>query len=84
MIGIYEGKINWKKLAIILMVIVFLETGYGVFSIFIYNREVRRTQECYYEICEEYPQALYQENVCFCYGYDMLGGLEVQETKLMD
>ena len=60
-----------------------LETAYVVWSISYYYIEEGKIYECYYDICGEYPEAEYSDNVCSCYGYDNLGQLMVVKSKYM-
>jgi hypothetical protein len=38
---------------------------------------------CYYDICSGYIDAWWEEGVCYCYDYDLLGQLEVAKTEYM-
>ena len=67
-------KEGWKVLAIILMVIFFLEIvffGFVVVSVFADDELIK---ECYYEICDGYDEVVYEDGVCYCYELDELGG----------
>ena len=73
----------WKGLAIILFVILL---SIAAFSAYIYhkvNLDEKNTQLCYYDVCEQYEDAAYKDNVCFCYTKSLLGDLVVAKTEVM-
>lgn len=76
-------KNSWKALAIIFFALLVLEN----ILLFIAYREVideeNKTKECYYDICEDYIDATYQDGVCFCYDTDMLGNLKIAKTEVI-
>jgi hypothetical protein len=76
--------VNWKIIAIIFIVLFSLLLTFNIWGWYLIAEEERLTNECYYDICEEYPEAYYEEDVCFCYDYSMMGKLEVVKTKYMD
>lgn len=47
------------------------------------TQEENKTLECYYEICEDYPDAIREGNLCYCYDYDLLGEKILAKTKVM-
>jgi hypothetical protein len=80
-----KNKMN-KIIQIILIVIAILfviENIYLVSNLISYNNELKKTNFCYYSICEEYPDAYYEDGVCFCYDYDILGELIVSKTEVL-
>lgn len=79
------SSVVWKVLTFVLLTIVILETSYMAYSIYVYKEELRNTNECYYNVCLENPQADYYDGVCTCYDLDMLGENYVAvKTKLMN
>jgi len=74
---------NWKIIGIVFMILFILETAYIVWAFWYVGREEQRTNECFYEICEDYPDAWYEDNLCTCYEYDMFGEYVVAKTKYM-
>lgn len=72
---------TWKTLAIIFGILFILETCFIIFSVKISIDEENKTHECYYDVCEEYPDAWYDDGICYCYDYDSEGNLEVERTK---
>lgn len=74
---------KWKTIAIIFIVLFTLETLYFAWATYVYMQEEKKTLECYYVVCEEYPEAMYENGVCFCYDYTMLGDLDVVKTEVM-
>jgi len=45
--------------------------------------EEAKMEACYYEICNDYPEAWVDGNVCTCYEYDFIGNLVAAKTELM-
>lgn len=60
-------KNTWKVLAIIFMILFILETAFVMWGVSIVNEEEEMKNRCYYEICEDYPEAFYYENTCECF-----------------
>lgn len=71
----------WKIIAIIFIVLFAIETSFLLYSVGLYNRELTNTNTCYYDYCGNYPQATYQEGVCICYDYDVLGNYVQVKSK---
>ena len=76
-------RTSWKILAIVMIVIVVAETGLIGFFYYIGNQEIEKQNMCYYDICSGSADALYEDNVCFCYDYDVLGQLAISKTYYM-
>lgn len=76
-------KTAWKTLAIIFIILFILETSYVSWSIWVYEQQIQKTNQCYYDICEGYPDAWYQDGLCTCYEYDLMGESVVAKQKLM-
>jgi len=76
-------KVKWKNMAIILFIIVVLETLFIIWAYSLAVQEEENTYECFYEICEDYPDAFYESPVCSCYDYDVMGNLIVAKEKYM-
>ena len=64
---------NWKIIAIIFIVLFLVETSFFIFSIAVAKIENNKIKNCYYEICEDYPEAELIDDICYCYDYDLLG-----------
>lgn len=74
---------GWKVTAIIFIVLFVLENlllGYGFYLV---NEDDKKFNECYYEICEEFPEATYESGICTCYQYNEYGNYEINKTTLM-
>ena len=74
---------RWKITAIIFIILFTLETAFFTWAIVLATNEENKINECYYEICNEYPDALREDNLCYCYDYDVLGNLQIVKTELM-
>lgn len=72
---------HWKTLAIIFMVLFLLENLFFGWSLYLVNQEEKNINDCYYNTCNEYPEATFEENVCTCYDYDLMGSLIVAKTE---
>jgi len=78
----HETK-KWKTIAIIFIILFTVETLCLVTLNIIYASDEKKMNECYYDICEGYPDAYYESNICQCYGYDMFGELVITKEKYM-
>ena len=76
-------KKTWKALAIIFIIIFFLETILITWSIMLVSNEEAKAEECFYEICGDYLDAWIEGNVCYCYEYDVIGNLVVAKTQVI-
>lgn len=77
-------KKAWKTIAIIFMIITIIETAYLIWAVTLYTAETNRVNECYYNICGDYPDAYYESKVCYCYDYDLTGQPIVAKTEYMN
>ncbi len=74
---------GWKVIAIVFIVLFIIENlllGWAYFSVV---EDDKKLNQCYYEICEEFPEAIYEDKLCHCYQYDEEGNLEINKTTLM-
>jgi hypothetical protein len=76
-------KLGWKILAIVFIVLFILETAFVLWSINNYNKEIENQNMCYYDICGEYDDAVYQDNICYCYDIDVIGNYKVAKTEVL-
>jgi len=74
---------NWKIIAIVFITLFVLETAAISGIYYIGMKEIEKENICYYDVCEEYPEALIDGDICRCYEYDLLGELVIAKTKLM-
>lgn len=76
---------NWKAVAIVFMILFFSLLALDIWGYSIVVEEERKTNECYYNICEEYPNADLVDGLCSCYDYNYNSGqYEVMKTKYID
>lgn len=73
----------WKTIAIICLIITFLIVIFNITNYVSYNREMKKMNKCFYDICDDYPEADYEEDVCYCYEYGLLGELIIADTEYM-
>jgi len=60
-------KSTWKTLAIIFFIIALLETAVWVWALVEVGADEKATKECYYDICKDNVNAIYDLGVCTCY-----------------
>ncbi len=76
-------KKGWKIIAIVCLVITTLIIVSNLINYISYLNEEKKINECLYDICNDYPDADYEEDICYCYDYDVLGELFLADTKYM-
>jgi len=76
---------KWRIIAIIFMILFILENLLIAYGVYLNISEENKIMECYYEICKDYPSADYDSdyNLCYCYDYDMMGGLVIAKEVWM-
>ena len=74
----------WKTLAIVFIILFTLETLYICWAVSYSNDLIEKQEKCYYELCEEYPEALVEGNVCYCYDYNADGDYEIVGRGLLE
>ena len=83
-----ERKIwsGWKTVAIIFIVLFTIQTAIFVWGYMETKREAKLTNICYYNICEDYPEAIYEydQGLCTCYDYDLMGNPTIAKTKILN
>ena len=77
-----EAK-KWKGIAIIFIIITALIFISSILLGISERVEDNKTKICFYEICANYPDAEYYEDVCTCYDYDTLGRLTIVKEEYM-
>ena len=70
-------------MAIIFLIFILLENLVFVLAYLSVVEDEEKSYECFYEICEDYPDAYYENALCSCYDYDVLGNLIVAKQKYM-
>ena len=74
----------WKVTAIIFIVLFILENLFFGWMYYLAIQEEDNTRICLWDVCEEYPDAVYEDNVCYCYDYDLLGNVVIAKSEVMD
>lgn len=77
-------KINWKVLSIILIMILVLENVFIIYSINLVDKEKKDTLVCYYDVCKDYPQSTFVDNLCTCYEKDILGNFNPAHFEIFN
>ncbi len=76
----YKKTNGWKVTAIIFIILFTLQMSFMIWGVTLVLEEEKNTDECYYDICEDYINAYFEEDVCYCYNADN----EVVKTELMN
>lgn len=74
---------NWKVVAIIFIGLFIVENLIIVWGFVLAHNEEKQTNICYYDICSEYPEADFTNELCSCYDYDVLGKLTIVKQKYL-
>ena len=77
-----ENK-NWKMIAIMSIIINIIMIVLWIWVYMDIIQEEEKTYECYYEVCDGYHDAWYENNVCTCYELDVMGNYVVEKEKYM-
>lgn len=75
---------KWKVVAIIFIILFTLETLMIIWGTILIQEEEEKTAECYYDICEDYPEAYFLDDYCYCYDYDQTGELDLVLMEYME
>lgn len=75
---------KWKTAFWIIFILFILENLLIVWGYSINAKQERQTLQCYYNTCEEYPEASLDGRVCSCYDYDLIGNLQIAKITLLD
>lgn len=71
---------GWKITSIVFICLFILLLALNIWAyISVVNEEVR-INNCYYNTCENYPEAWYEGGLCTCYDYDAKGELIIIKT----
>jgi len=74
-------KLGWKITAIVFICLFAGLLAFNVWGYSLVVAEEAAINECYYNTCEEYPQADYNSGLCICYDYDIYGDYEIVKTE---
>jgi len=81
-----KEKMNvWRLVAIIFIVLFVLETSFFILGAVIIAKEEEMYAICYYDVCEDYPQADLDltTSLCGCYDYDLMDNPILVKTTYM-
>ena len=73
----------WKVSAIVFFILFVIILTYNIWAISLYLDEEGKIAECYYDICKDYGNAIYENNVCGCYEPDLMGGWAIAKETYM-
>lgn len=76
-------KKGWKATAIAFIILFLLLLAFNIYATNKVIQEEEKMNECFYDVCEEYVDAWYEEKICYCYEYGLLGDLQIAKTKYM-
>lgn len=77
-------KTTWKIIAIVIIALFIIENISIVYLVFSVLKEEKKDLSCYYETCQDYPEAVREGNLCYCYDYDVIGNLEIVKTTIVN
>ena len=75
--------VNWKIIAIVFVCLFVAENFLLGVGIYLVAQEENMLKECYYKVCEGYPDADLIDNICTCYEYDLIDNLIPVKHKIM-
>ena len=75
---------NWKIIAIIFIILFVTLLSFNLWGMISYSHQKKMTRECYFDFCKNYSQAQLKDGVCYCYSPDVLGNLQIADTKVMN
>lgn len=56
---------------------------FNIWSVNIVLKEEEQMNICYYDLCEQYPEAWYEGGICTCYDYDKNNELVITKIKYL-
>ncbi len=76
---------GWRTTAIILLILFGILAVATIISLHQDAQQVKNQNICFYDVCNNYPDAYYDSDsqVCSCYDYDVLGNEQVVYTEYM-
>jgi hypothetical protein len=74
---------TWKIIAIIFIILFCSLVLFITWGLYLNSQDEKKSYQCFYNICGDYADAEFRENVCYCYDYDTLGQLTVAKTQYM-
>ena len=74
---------NWKVIAIVFIILFILENSFFGWALWVDAELTADTNECYYDICADYPDAQLIGSVCTCYDKDLMGNSVAATTKVI-
>jgi len=74
---------NYKILAIVFIALFLVENIFFGWAYYSTYQQNKKTNICFYDICEQYPEATYDNEICTCYDYDVLGNFVQVKTKYL-
>jgi len=76
-------KTGWKILAVTSTTMLLALIGILIWGTILNAEYEEKVSTCYYDICSGYEDAWFDQNVCYCYAYDVLGNEVVDYTEYM-
>lgn len=71
---------GWKITAIVFICLFSALLAFNIWTVSFVLNEEAEVNNCYYNTCEGYPDALYEAGVCTCYSINENGEYEVGKT----
>ena len=74
----------WRTIAIIFMILALTETALIGYGLYLNNKAEFELNYCYYDVCLEYPEAMYHAPICTCFNTDLYGNVEVAKEVFIN
>ena len=74
---------KWKVTAIVFITLFTLLVAWIILGLVLIAQDTAKQEECFYNVCSDYPDAWIEGNICSCYDYDLLGELQVVHTEVI-
>jgi len=75
---------KWKVTAIVFIVLFLALLSFNIWGYYLITQETKDTIECYYDVCEGYPEAYFDAGVCTCYDYGEDGNFKIVDISYID
>jgi len=72
---------KWRTTAIVFICLFVAIISFNIWAYTLIVDEEAEANNCYYNICEEYIDAWYEEGLCTCYNIDEQGVYEIAKTE---
>ncbi len=68
---------SWRTFAIVLLILFILQSLSIITSILNDFEQDQNEKSCSYDTCDGYDESEFDNEICYCYEYDLMGKLKV-------